>query len=232
MSPPGHAADTGKRAVTITVPPDLWLDVQPEAARRLMLAGLQCFAERGYHATTTRDIAAAAGMSSAALYVYFPSKLDLLFAISRSGQELSRAMVEEVLARGGDPVQRMRRLVEEFTSWHARHHTVARVVEYEQHALPDREQRVMRGMRRQTQQIVQDLVAEGVDAGVFQVPDTQAAARAILSLGVDVVRWYDQRMRTSPRTLGRQYAELVLRMLGAGSPAGTGGHQQSSPSSP
>ena len=201
--------------MTITVPPDLWLDVQPEAARRLMLAGLQCFAERGYHATTTRDIAAAAGMSSAALYVYFPSKLELLFAITRSGQELSRAMIQRVLALGGDPVERMRRLVEEFTAWHAVHHTVARIVEYEDHALPDKERRVMRGMRRQTEQIVQDLVAEGVEAGVFHVPNTKAAARAVLSLGVDVVRWYDERMRTSPRALGRQYADLVLRMLGA-----------------
>lgn len=207
--------------MTITVPSDLWLDVQPEAARRLMLAGLDCFAERGYHATTTRDIATAAGMSPAALYVYFPSKLDLLFAISRRGQELSRAMVERVLAQGGSPDQRMRRLVEEFTCWHARHHTVARVVEYEQHALPDKERRVMRSMRRQTEQIVQDLVAEGVEAGVFDVPNTKAAARAVLSLGVDVVRWYDERMRTSPRTLGRQYADLVLRMLGAGEQPGT-----------
>lgn len=34
-----------------------WSEVTPEAARRLLVAAVEAFAERGYHATTTRDIA-------------------------------------------------------------------------------------------------------------------------------------------------------------------------------
>ncbi|RBL80587.1 TetR family transcriptional regulator, partial [Streptomyces cavourensis] len=34
-----------------------WGEVTPEAARRLLVAAVDAFAERGYHATTTRDIA-------------------------------------------------------------------------------------------------------------------------------------------------------------------------------
>lgn len=47
--------------MTMSLSAELWPDVQPETARRLMLAGVEAFAERGYHATTTRDIAGAAG---------------------------------------------------------------------------------------------------------------------------------------------------------------------------
>ncbi len=194
---------------------DLWPDVQPETARRLMLAALDSFARRGYHATTTRDIAAGAGMSPAALYVYFPSKAAVLFAISRSGHEQALALVEKVVAQGGDPADRMRRLVEEFVAWHARRHTVARVVQYELGALPEQEYRVVAGLRRRIEQVVRDVIAEGVDAGVFEVPDVKTAARAVLSLGIDVARWYSERVQKSPEALGREYAELVLRMLRA-----------------
>ena len=46
----------------------------PAGPRRILLAAATAFSERGFHATTTRDIAAQAGLSSAALYFYFPSK--------------------------------------------------------------------------------------------------------------------------------------------------------------
>jgi AcrR family transcriptional regulator len=201
--------------MTTTLSADLWPDVQPDAARRLMLAALESFAERGYHATTTRDIATGAGMSPAALYVYFPSKVALLFTISRSGHEQTLGLLQKSVAADGSPVERMRALVEEFVAWHARRHTVARVVQYELQALPDEEYRVVAGLRRKIEQIVRDLIVEGVEDGLFTVPDVKTAARAVLSLGVDVARWYNERIRKSPKTLGTEYAELVLRMLGA-----------------
>jgi AcrR family transcriptional regulator len=201
--------------MTTTLSADLWPEVQPDAARRLMMAALESFAERGYHATTTRDIATAAGMSPAALYVYFPSKVALLFTISRSGHEQTLTMVQEAVAGGGDPVARMRRLVAEFVAWHARRHTVARVVQYELHALPEQEYRVIIGLRRKIDQTVRNVIAEGVRAGVFTVPDVKTAAGAVLSLGIDVARWYDERRRKTPKALGAEYAELALRMLGA-----------------
>jgi AcrR family transcriptional regulator len=201
--------------MTMSPPADLWPDVRPEAARRLMLAAVESFARVGFHATTTRDIATGAGMSPAALYVHFPSKAALLFEISRNGHEQTLALVQELSSGDGDPAERMRALVESFVAWHARRHTVARVVQYELDALPEREYLIVAGLRRRIEQIVRSLIAEGVRAGVFHVPDEKTAARAVLSLGIDVARWYSERMRKTPRALGTEYATLVLRMLGA-----------------
>ena len=197
-----------------TLSADLWPDVQPETARRLMLAGVESFAERGYHATTTRDIAGAAGMSPAALYVHFPSKAALLFAISRNGHEQTLALVEDVIGRVTGPVERMRLLVEDFVAWHARRHTVARVVQYELNALPEKEYQVVAQLRRKIEQRVREVIADGVESGAFTVSDVGIAARAVLSLGVDVARWYSERTRQTPTELGKEYGELVLRMLG------------------
>jgi len=194
---------------------DLWPDVRPDAARRLMLSGLRSFAERGFHATTTRDIATGAGMSPAALYVYFPSKVGLLFAISHSGHEHTLAMVTAAIAKGADPVAGMRHLVADFVAWHAEWHTVARVVQYELHALPEREFGVVAELRHRIERQFRDLIADGVAAGAFDVTDVRTAARAVLSLGIDVARWYGPTTRTTPAELGAQYTDLALRMLGA-----------------
>lgn len=201
--------------MTMSLSAELWPDVQPDAARRLMLAAVESFARRGYHATTTRDIAGAAGMSPAALYVHFPSKAALLFTISRSGHEQTLSLVQNVVATSAEPVEVIRRVVEDFVAWHARRHLVARVVQYELAALPEREYEIVADLRRLIENTVREVITEGVRAGVFQVRDPRMAARAVLSLGVDVARWYTSRNRTTPGELGREYGELALRMLGA-----------------
>lgn len=195
---------------------ELWPDVQPEAARRLMLAGLHAFAERGYHATTTRDVASAAGMSPAGLYVYFPSKLALLHAITRSGHQQMLARLEQVVAESGTPRATVRRLVAEFVAWHARRHTVARVVQYELHVLAEQPgYQEIADLRRRIERLFRDAVTAGVAAGDFDVPDVRTATLAVVSLGIDVARWYGGHVRTSPTSLGEQYSQLVMRMLGA-----------------
>ena len=50
---------------------------------RILQAARECFARTGYGATTNRDIAAKAGLTSAALYQYFDSKLALFMATVR-----------------------------------------------------------------------------------------------------------------------------------------------------
>jgi AcrR family transcriptional regulator len=198
----------------VTLEEDLWPDVRPDAARRLMAAAVESFAARGYHATTTRDIATAAGMSPAALYVHFSAKSAVLFAISRHGHERTLAMVRTTIEEHADPVDATRVLVERFVAWHARRHVVARVVQHELDALTPDDYAVIKELRRSTEALVRDLITHGVEAGAFTVPDVRTAARAVLSLGIDVARWYSPTSKPAPEVLGKQYAELVLSMLG------------------
>lgn len=201
--------------MTEPLPEDLWPDVKPDAARRLMAAAIESFATHGYHATTTRDIANAAGMSPAALYVHFPSKAAVLSAISRSGHEQALDMVQAVVSSTEDPVEAMHQIVQKFVAWHAKRHRVARVVQYELQALPPADYEVIADLRRRTEGLVREVITNGVASGQFKVTEVRTAARAVLSLGIDVARWYTEGSKPSPTGLGRQYADLVIRMLSA-----------------
>ena len=79
----------------------LWDCQRGEVARSLLTSGVRCFASSGFHATTTRDITAAIGLSPGALYVHFPSKEHLLFEIIRTGHVRSLETLQEAWLKVG-----------------------------------------------------------------------------------------------------------------------------------
>lgn len=192
-----------------------WTALQPPTVQRMVLAAIEAFADHGYHATTTRDIAARAGLSPAALYVHYPSKAALLAQISRTGHEAALSLVERSLrAAGPDPVDRLRRVVHDFVIWHADHHRVARVVQYELAALPDDAAPVVADLRRRIEALVEAEIVAGVAAGRMAVSEPRGVARAILSLCVDVSRWFDPRGRDHAGDIASLYTQLAIRMVG------------------
>jgi AcrR family transcriptional regulator len=58
-----------------------------ERRKRILATARELFARQGFHATTTRDIARAGGVSDALLYTYFTSKQQVLEAILDEGIE-------------------------------------------------------------------------------------------------------------------------------------------------
>lgn len=194
-----------------TVPDEFWGEHTSPVARALLSSAVQCFARKGFHATTTRDITAVVGLSPGSLYVHFPSKEAVLFHIARIGHERALTALTDRHDDGD-----IRRLVAAHVSWHARHHTVARVCQYELAALEPEHFAEVLELRQRFSAVMRAAVERGVRDGVFDVPDIDRAVRAILSLGVDLVRWYRLDGADSPEALGESYAELAARMLGAG----------------
>lgn len=192
-----------------------------EATRqRLLAAAVSAFADKGFHGTTTRDIAAAAGMSPAALYIHYRSKEELLHRISLRGHERTLAVVRESIASAGDPMAQVRRVVRAFAVLHARDHTTARIINYELVGLSPEHFEEIRALRRQITAELRVVVERGVAAGVFDAPDPQMAATALLSLGIDIARWYRDEGQWTPEDIGERYAEMALRLLGARTPPG------------
>ncbi|MFC9847135.1 TetR/AcrR family transcriptional regulator [Streptomyces sp. NPDC060223] len=192
-----------------------WAEVTPDAARRLLVAAVEAFAERGYHATTTRDIAGRAGMSPAALYIHYKTKEELLHRISRIGHDRALDILRTAAGRDGSAAERLADAVRSFVRWHAAQHTTARVVQYELDALGPGARAEIVALRRQTDAAVRGIIEDGVAAGEFDVPDVPGTTLAVLSLCIDVARWFNVNGPRTPDEVGALYADLVLRMVGA-----------------
>jgi len=170
--------------------------------RRILLAAATAFAERGFHATTTRDIAALAGLSPAALYVYFRSKEEVLHQIAASTLDFTIEVAATEASRPGSPADRLAGLTHVLTLWHTYNSQVAHVVLYQTGALSPAHLADITAKQREVGQIVRQVIADGISSGDFDVPDPGAAAIAVLSLCLDVARWYRPSHRLTPQQLG------------------------------
>jgi AcrR family transcriptional regulator len=186
-----------------------------DSTRRLMDAAVDAFADKGFHATSTRDIAARAQMSPAGVYVHFASKQDLLFQLCRHGHVLALEVVETARKGADTPPAQLVAIVSAFASWHAEQFRTARIVQYEfPHLSPDHRAEVM-ALRKQIDAVVRDVLQAGVATGDFDVPDVAMTTLALQSLTIDVARWYKPGIRRTPRAIGAAYGELALRLVRA-----------------
>jgi AcrR family transcriptional regulator len=193
---------------------EAWLEIEPPAARRLLVGAAQAFAERGFHAATTRDIAERAGMSPGGLYVHFRSKEELLFQISLIGHRRALAVILAAAGSASEPEPRLRAMVRDFATWHAVNHTTTRVIQYEHAALTAPHLEEITELRRRIDRVMREAIRSGVETGDFHAPDVPGAALALLSLAIDVARWYTGPNRhRDPQSIGELYADLAIRML-------------------
>jgi AcrR family transcriptional regulator len=192
-----------------------WGEVTPDAARRLLIAAVEAFAERGYHATTTRDIAGRAGMSPAALYIHYKTKEELLHRISRIGHAKALEILQVAARREGTATERLTDAVSSFVRWHAGGRTTARVVQYELDSLgPDARAEIL-ALRRQCDAEIRGIIEDGMASGEFDVLDVKGTTLAVMSLCIDVARWFNVDGPWTPDEVGALDADLVLRMVGA-----------------
>jgi AcrR family transcriptional regulator len=145
--------------------------------REDLLAGaVQCLRERGWARTTVRDIAAAAGVSHAAIGYHFGSREALLSqayvrAMAEFGDETARAVAEA--GRAGDPTGTWEAMIRSFREqpqlWRA---SVDAVMQIE-HA-PDLRKHLADGQQEGR---------EGATAGLLGVPEDEVDPDAARSLG-------------------------------------------------
>ncbi|RNL62476.1 TetR/AcrR family transcriptional regulator [Nocardioides marmoriginsengisoli] len=181
---------------------------------RLLEAAVEAFAARGYHGTTTRDIASTAGMSPAAVYVHHSSKEELLYQISRSGHEDVLALLRAAVDSSEDPVEQLRVAVRNFAEHHVRAHTSARIVNYELAALSEPHLAEMLRIRHEIDVLFSDLVERGIASGAFVTPHPRMAVVALQSLGIDIARWYRE-PGWDASEIADGYVEIALRIVGA-----------------
>jgi len=93
-------------------------EAEPSRRRRkearpqeLLDAALDLFVEKGFAATKIDDVAARAGVSKGTVYLYFPSKEELLKAVIRHNLSLTIARVDDLVAQFEGSTADLMRLV-------------------------------------------------------------------------------------------------------------------------
>ena len=110
------------------------------------------------------------------------------------------------------PTAALRAIVGGFSRWHAEHHQLGRIVQFEfRHLSPEHRAEVI-DLRKDIDNVVADVLRDGVATGELDVDDVPATALALLSMAIDVARWYVPGGRRTPEAIEQTYGDLAVRL--------------------
>src|SRR5579863_1625898 len=103
--------------------------------QHILRISAQCFAEKGFEATSMRDISRATGLSLSGLYYYFKSKQYLLYLIQNNSFTFIMKELQTRLQGVQDPLHRLRLLVQNHVEYFLSHPNEMKVLSHEEDAL-------------------------------------------------------------------------------------------------
>lgn len=192
-----------------------WDERATGASRRILCGATLAFADLGYHGASTREIANRSGMSPAAVYIHFDSKQDLFHRIALEGHRLSTGTFSEPARQGTDPVTMLRLGIASFAGFNAEWNLLSRSIEYEIRLHRGPEFADVWELRHGIDAHVLEILEAGVAAGSFRIADLHWAKITLLSTCIDVARWYRHGSSRTPLSIGFQYADLAMTIVGA-----------------
>lgn len=189
-----HAAPAAKRP---RGRPRKTLDERDDGNRRraLIVGAARLFRRKGFDGTSTRDIAAAAGMQSGSPFYHFRSKQALLFAVMEEGMRHAVERQGEALAAAGalSPPEQLRLLVRKhFEVLLGPGNDFIPVMLYESRSLTPRQRATLAGLQAQYEAAWQPVLQALHESGRLKA-DVKLARLLIFGALNWSVQWFDRR---------------------------------------
>jgi AcrR family transcriptional regulator len=183
---------------------------KPVRSDGILSSAASLFAEKGYAATTTREIAERCGLERASLYYHIDSKEDLLYRICKATLEDGWGVIERV-EDVADPVERVRRLIIEHMTTILRNRDYNLTMLQEIRGLTGPRRTEIVGLRDAYEQRVRDFLADAQAAKSVRIDQSpKVLAIGLLNLLNWTLTWYSAENELSPEKLGESFADLYL----------------------
>lgn len=168
------------------------------------------FRERGYHVTSLDDLAEAIGFTKPAIYYYFDSKEDILFAIVEEIVDRAIERMQRIAEGGGSPTELLHALLVENTLVILENLDANTVLYNERGLLSEEREQALRRRERDYSQILLRLYEEGVAAGEFVDVDPALATNTLFGGSIWTHRWFTPGGRLPAAEVARHIADLLV----------------------
>lgn len=178
---------------------------------RILDGARKLIAQNGYAAVSMRDIAETVGIRKSSIYNHFPAKQDILTKLMIDHLERAISLAEKSLEDIEDPVAKL----QAFARFHITHH-----VDYlddvflaymELRSLEPGEGRdKILSLRKNYEDLLRDILEQGVADGLFAIDDVFVHGRAILAMLTGVTAWFKPGLGLSKDAAADLYVKAVL----------------------
>jgi TetR/AcrR family transcriptional regulator, cholesterol catabolism regulator len=193
-----------------------------ERREEVYAAALRLFRDKGYHATSMQDIAAAVGLYKGSLYHYIGGKEELLVRLFEQAMGGLVADVERIVGDGSlRPSAQLRLIVAAHVGAVAENLDALTVYFHEFRALATDSLATVQAQRERYTQLVAQIVARGVRLGEFSTPDADIATLGLIGMCNWMCQWYRPGGRLGASEIARHFADMVLDGLSGKEPEAT-----------
>ena len=186
-----------------------------DTPRRLQIedAASTLFRERGYAATSVRDIASALNLQGGSLYAHVASKEDVLWSIVCRAADRFNAEVGPAATSGAAAPERLRSMIRGHVEVVTSGQKDAAVFLHEWRFLSQERRAQISERRDDYESLFRNVISDGIRAGDFRPMDARQTAMAILSALNGIPTWYSADGPLSPTQIAAQPADLFLHAL-------------------
>ncbi len=186
-----------------------------ETPRRQQIedAASTLFRERGYAATSVRDIAQALNLQGGSLYAHVASKEDVLWSIVKRAADRFNSEVAPLATSGSPAPMRLREMIRAHVAVVTSSQKDAAVFLHEWRFLSAERRTVMAARRDAYEALFRRTIAEGIAAGEFAATDPRISATAILSALNGIATWYRPDGSLTADEVAESYADLFLKAI-------------------
>jgi len=192
-----------------------------ERPQEILDAALALFVEKGFAATRLDDVAERAGLSKAAIYLYFADKTALFQGVVRQAIASNIMTVEAMLAAHRGPVAPLLPRILDFMASRIEETpmaAVAKLVIAESRAFPEIGRFYLKEVIGRGIPMMEGLIARGIAQGEFRQVDPGLTVRTLVGPMLLGVIWRTVfepigAEKLDIRALARHHAELMLHAL-------------------
>ncbi|WP_370324186.1 TetR/AcrR family transcriptional regulator [Euzebya sp.] len=197
---------------TTTTATDGKVDRRKRTGRKAQIIDVSTalFREKGYHATSLDDIADRIGFTKPAIYYYFKSKEDILFAIVDEIVDGALERMTAIAETDRSPTEKMHDLLAENTRVILENIDANTVFYNERGLLSAEREQAIRQREREYTRLVRQIYIDGVEAGEFTEVNPAVATNTLLGASIWAYRWFDPRGSLTIEEVAEQIATLLL----------------------
>ena len=167
------------------------------------------FGKQGYQATTLDEIAAAAGISRAAFYLYFPNKEELLHRMYTQVIATSQAAVEQIAAEHLPVSEKLRRIIRHQVRYMAANIPLTQVFFSEIFNLRPELGQWVRSANRAFGEVIERVVNEGVQTRELIPLHPKQFTYALMGMCNWMYRWYRPGGEWTPDTVAEEFIRIL-----------------------
>jgi len=180
---------------------------------QILAAAERLFREKGYLATSVRDIGKAVGVQGASLYHHVGSKEEILWTIASRAADEFFAALEPIIALETATPLKLRKAIIAHVGVITRNLDASAVYFNEWRHLKRKQRDQFARRRDEYEGMFRTLLGQGIREGIFAPVDERFAARLVLSALNWTHQWYRPDGPMTPEEIGSTLADMMLNGL-------------------